>query len=531
MVSRPASWTTASITVASVVLACAGLLLVSACQPRTGKSVAYPDAVSYAASRDSLGLAAFLELPTAERRARESEAATWRRLAAESPSLAGELQSLRTAVGLDPTDADSWLQLARRTRWYGDYVQVEDGLAGCRAALEFKSGRRHDLAGKAALCDGWLRYDRGEWKRGLAAADSASAHGADDDEVQLLRALHLAGTGRHRKAEDIAYRFAGRDHRAHWIYGVSYWRRSGPEPAHGIFNGTASAVSSGTTDFVKGVMRPSTVRAAECYRDFGTVEELQRNWWLSEQQYEYSAEFVPVIETAAITRLDRKPLADVREKDAVPVWIAFDRFYVTGSLSAYVAMAFERFEAADTDAESEFWGSAVLDGAGSLVRLEVDEAWARRARGLVMATVDGRQGQARVDLEAALRWFDSHRIDEFRTVATLAHLYLESNRPARARPLLEKATRIQPQNARAWAELGLAFVQLGEVEPAMAALQRAIDLDGELAVAWYNRGLLRYHLEDLPGAVADLERAHELAPQDPEVEALLEQLRKRLEQS
>lgn len=517
--------------ISGILLATTSVLLLAACQPRTGTTVAYPEAVAYAAERDSVGLAAFAALPAAERDARRSEATTWRRVAQESASLDAELRALRTAVGLDPTQADAWLQLARLSRWYGDYVQVEDALAGCRGALPTAAGRRHDLAGKAAVCESWLRYDRGEWKRGLALCDSAAVHDADDDEVQLLRALHLAGTGRHRKAEDIAYRFAGRDHRAHWIYGVSYWRRGGPEPAHGIFTGTASAVSSGTSDFVKGVMRPTTVRAAECFRDFGTVEELQENWWLSEQQYEYSAEFVPGMETSGTARLDRRPLARAGEKDKVPVWIAFDRFYVTGSLSAYVALAFERFETAAADHEREFWASAVLDGAGTLVRLDVDEAWARRARGLVMAAIVGRQGQARVDLEAAQRWFDSHRVDDMRTVSTLARLYLEANRPARARPLLEQATRIQPENARAWSELGLAYVQLGEVEPALAALQRAIDLDETLAVAWYNRGLLRYHLEDLPGAVADLERAHELAPENAEVEALLEQLRQRLGQS
>ena len=56
--------------------------------------------------------------------------------------------------------------------------------------------------------------------------------------------------------------------------GVHHVQICNPEPAHGIFTGTASAVSSGTSDFVKGQMRPTTVHAAECYRDFGTVEEM-----------------------------------------------------------------------------------------------------------------------------------------------------------------------------------------------------------------------------------------------------------------
>jgi len=513
-----------------VALVCVTLLCLAACQPRTGISVAYPEAVSYAADRDSVSLTDFLARPETERQARAGEAAAWRRNFDETDALAGCLQALRTAVGLDPTDAGSWLRLAQYTRWFGDYTQVEDALQGLRGALPHQATRRHELAGKAAITESWLRYDRGEWKRGLACADTAAYHGADDDEVQLLRALHLAGRGRHHRAEDIAYRFADRDHRAHWIYGVSYWRRGGSQPAHGIFTGSDSARSSGSNDFVKGVMRPVTVRAAECYRDFGTVEELEQNWWLAEQQYEFSAGFVPGVDEAVVIRIDRVPLGESSANDPMPVWLAFDRYFITGSLSAYVALAFDRFEIAESPEAREFWAAAVLDAAGSLVRLDYDEAWAQRARGLVLAEFEGRQGQAQVDLEVAMKWFDSHRIDDVRTMTTLANLYLRRNRPARARPLLERVTQVDPQNARAWSDLGLAFVQLGEIEPALAALRRAIELDEDLAVAWYNRGLMRYHLEDVPGAVADLERAHELAPQDPDIEALLEQLHRRLEQ-
>jgi len=469
----------------AVALVWVTLLCLVACQPRTGISVEYPEAVSYAADRDSVSLTVFLTLPETERQARTSEAAVWRRHFDETDALAGRLQALRTAVGLDPTDAGSWLRLAQYTRWFGDYTQVEDALQGLRSALPHRS---------------------------------------------TGRALHLAGRGRHRRAEDIAYRFADRDHRAHWIYGVSYWRRGGTQPAHGIFTGSDSAISSGSNDFVKGVMRPVTVRAAECYRDFGTVEELEQNWWLAEQQYEFSAGFVPGLDEAGVIRIDRVPLGRMSADNSMPVWLAFDLYFITGSLSSYLGLAFDRFETAETPATREFWAAAVLDAAGSLVRLDYDEAWAQRARGLVLAEFEGRQGQAQVDLEAAMKWFDSRRIDEIRTMTTLANLYLRRNRPARARPLLERVTEVDPRNARAWSDLGLAYVQLGEIEPALSALRRAIELDEELAVAWYNRGLMRYHLEDVPGAVADLERAHELAPQDPDIEALLKQLRRRLEQ-
>jgi len=505
-----------------------GLLAVAACVPQPPQFVDYPASVSYAGEADSLGLADHLALPDAARQARQSQAARWREVAGTAAAPAERLRALRTVVGLDPTDGAAWLELAQQTRWLGDYQQVEDALAGCRAALGVATGRRRAIAGEAALCEAWLRYDRGEWKRGLAMADTAAAHGADDDAVQLIRALHLAGQGYNRRAEDIAYRFARRDHRAHWIYAVSFWRRGGPQAAHGIFTGTGTEIASGSADFVKGAMRPTTVHAAEAYRDFGTVEEMLENWWLAEQQYEYSREFVPGADHPSIVRRDHPPLAQGERGREMPVWLAFDRYYVTGSLSAYAALAFARFEADTAAASREFWVSAVLDAAGTLVRLDVDAARARRARGLVLAEIPARHAQARADLEAANRWFEARRIPDLRTQATLGRLYLLASRPARARPVLERATEVAPRDAEVWASLGLAYIHLGEIEPALAALRRALELDPELAVAWYNRGLLRYHLEDLPGAVADLEQAHRLAPQDAEIEALLQQLRQRL---
>ena len=507
-----------------------GMLAMAGCQTSDNEPITDPEALRYAAEADSLGLETFLALPAATQSSRREEAQRWRTRASEASNLASEMRALRTVCGLDPTDAACWLTLARRCRWYGDYQQTEDALIAGRAALYHGIHHRHRWAAQAAITEAWLRYDRGEWKRGLAATDTARVHGADMDEVQLLKALHLAGDQHNRRAEEVAYRFQDRDHRAHWIYGVSYWRRGGPQPAHGIFTGTASSISSGAADFVKGNMSPTTVRAAECYRDFGMVEELLENWWLARNKYEFAVGHVPGRDHAGLIEVEYPPLGQTSDKTKMPIYLAFGRYYVTGSLSGYVNMALHHFEAATNDQDSEFWAAAVLDGAGSCVRLKINEAYAKRARGLVMSQVEGQKGQARVDLEAAQRWFDQNRIDDFRTLTTLAHLYLEKERPARARPLLERAVKASPENARAWSDLGLAYVRLGDLEPALAALERALELDSQLAVAWYNRGLLRYHLEDLSGAVTDLEQAHALAPDDPNISGLLEQLRRRLDQ-
>lgn len=500
-------------------------LLLAACQPRVLGRIDYPGDVRYAAAADSLSLADWLDLDDASRRARRREAAVWLDRSRDAASLDRVLQALHTAVGLDPAAAEAWLQLARLRRWYGDYQQTEDALAAGRAALPHQGGDRRGLAAEMALCEAWLRYDRGDWRRGLEAVGTAADRGADDESVDLLRALHLAGQGRDARARDLALRFAVRDHHAHWVYAVSYWRRGGVQAAHGIFTGTASDVAAGAADFVKGRMRPRGVGAAESYRDFGMVEELIGNWWLARRNYQLAAGALPWRDENVLRRVDHPILARERDAPDMPVWLAFDRYYVTGSLSAFTALAMARYLSADHPAARESWAAAVLDAAGICVRLDIDAAWARRNRGLVLADFAGRQAQARQDLEAAQRWFESRRIEDLQTLTGLARVHLALSRPDRAEPLLERALRLAPGRARLWSDLGLARLHLDAPSEALSALTRALQLDATLAAAWYNRGLLRYRLDDLDGAVADLEEAYALAPDDPMIVKLLEQLR------
>ncbi|MEZ4388956.1 MAG: tetratricopeptide repeat protein [Candidatus Krumholzibacteriia bacterium] len=511
-------------TTARVALLGLGLAAVwlAGCQTSPARAPVALASLRYAADADSLGLDAFLRRSAAEQASRRSQARTYLGRAAASARLADELRALRTAVGLDPTSADGWVQLAHLGRWFGDYQQAEDALAGFAAASPLVPRRRHELAAEAALVASWLRYDRGEWKRGLAWADSAAAHGAAEDEVQLLRALHLAGLGRNRRAEDVAYRFANRDHRSHWIYGMSYWHRAGVEAAHAIFTGRDASVSE---EVLTGPMAPEKPHAAECFRDFARVEELMGNWWEAERLYESAMASVPGRERTDLLRLDHPALAEAGLA-AMPVWLAFDRYYVMGSLSAYTDLAYRRYREAGDPASREFWASAAVDAAGCCLRLDLAPPLARRVRGLILADAPGRRDQARQDLEAAQRALDARRVVDLETLTTLARLYLRSDRPAQARPLLERAVAAAPDQARAWSDLGLARIQLGEPDLALTALETALGLDPDLAVAWYNRGLLRFHLDDLDGAVADLERAHDLAPADPDIATLLDELRR-----
>lgn len=505
-------------------LAAVLMMVLSGCQTAPPRVDFTADELGYAADADSLGMAAFLELPAEDQQQRRRWARRWRRTAVDAGSLAGELRALRTAVGLDPAHGAAWLRLAERTRWFGDYAQTEEALDGFAQALPHLPSRRHELAGQAALITSWLRYDRGEWRRGDAWADSAQAHGANEDMVQLLKALHQAGLGRNRRAEDIAFRFAHSDHRAHWICGVSYWRRADAESGHAVFTGRGAVRTN--REIVNGPMLPQEPHAAECFRDYGRVEELMGNWWHAKELYESSVAFVPAREQANMVRVDHRVPGE-SDADAVqPIWLAFDRYYVTGSLSAYTDLAYRRYRAATDPADREFWAAAVVDAAGSCVRLDLHPAYARRARGLVLVDVRSQWDLARRDLVAAQRYFDRQSDPDLPTMAALGRLYLRMERPAQALQVLERAVAVEDGSARLWSDLGLARIQLGQPDGALAALEEALALDPSLAVAYYNRGLLRFHMDDLDAAVADVQRAHELAPDDPEIARLLAELRK-----
>lgn len=506
-------------------LATTGLLLalLAGCQPGPARLAVDPADLRYAAAADSLGLEAFLELSVPRQRERAQQARRWLSRADGAADLASELRALRTVVGLDPTEAGAWLRLARRCRWFGDYQQAEDALAGLAAAYPRALRQRHLIAGQAALTASWLRYDRGEWRRGLAWADSAAAHGADDEDVQLLKALHQAGLGWNRRAEDVAIRFAQRDHRTHWIYGISFWRRGGgAEAARAVFTGRATGIN---IELVQGPMLVRGPRAAECFRDHARVEELVGNWWEAERLYTSSMKFIPGRQRAELHKVNHPPLGRM-DGVTMPIWLAFDRHYVTGSLSAYTDLAFRRFQAAAEPDTRAFWAAAAVDAAGTCIRLGIDEPQARRVRGLVMAEVPAQRQQASADLEASRQQSDRSNVTDVEVLAALGRLQLREGRPDLARPLLERAVGAAPTSAGVWADLGLARAQLGHPELALAALEQALALDSNLAAAWYNRGLLRYHLDDLEGAVADLERAWSLAPEDPEVATLLGELRR-----
>lgn len=503
-------------------------LVVAGCAASRLAPAPYPDSIRYTATPDSLGLAEFLRLPAEAQASRRRLADQQLLTVRDDLSLDQRLRRLHTAVGLAPDHAEVWVRLLDHARWFGDGQLAADRLAGLRQALTARPDpRNRELRRQAAQTMAWLNYDRGLWLDGLAWTDSADALGQGN---QVIRGLLLAGSGQYMYANDIARRLASHDDvssSARWINGVAEWYRGNPELARSVVQlqrdpTVVGRPQEGPDAFIPGELRPQPGHAAECWRDLGMLEETLESWNDARANYLRSFAAVAGADGRGVVRADVRNLAGSRS--ALPVWLAFDRFYVTGSLSSYTALAYARYTAARDPQTREFWASAAIDAAGICIRRDLDTPWALRIRGLIQVS-GGRLAEGRADLEAAWRELRRRRREDFATAAALGHIYLKEGRAAESLPMLRTAVRLRPETAKPWADLGLALILTGDLEQARPALDRALELDPELAVGWYNRGLLYYHARLWSAAVADLERAAELAPDDQEILQVLGQAR------
>jgi hypothetical protein len=78
-------------------------------------------------------------------------------------------------------------------------------------------------------------------------------------------------------------------------------------------------------------------------------------------------------------------------------------------------------------------------------------------------------------VEAAIRW-DSGDPEYFDSLATLTHLYADTENSAEIVSLCETATRLSPHNAQYWAHLGAAYEWAGRKEDARRAFERSRQL-------------------------------------------------------
>jgi tetratricopeptide (TPR) repeat protein len=275
-------------------------------------------------------------------------------------------------------------------------------------------------------------------------------------------------------------------------------------------------------------LTPHPARALEHYRDMAALAEALGEWTLAEHWYARSAASSPLAGTPCLERAWLPPLEPGTGGAAprlLPVWTAFDRHYVTGSLSAYAQHAFVRFEAEPTGPDRDLWAGLAVNAAGILLRRVPEAPWALRLRGLVFAASGGAD-QAVSDLRRAATAFAAAGLPgDPRLEAELGRLLLAREDLSGALPHLRRAVELDPDAAAPWADLGMALASGGDADGALAALDRAIDLAPARPTPWYNRGLLHLRAQRLDEAERDLSRAADLAPDNPDLPRLLQQIR------
>ncbi len=508
-----------------------GLALQSCGGTTSGPSCTFPDDLIYSADRDSLGLDAFLALPAAEQAERRRDAETWRRRAKGVDRCDQKMQARRNVAGLAPDQAENWLILAEMMRWIGDHEVARHYLDQAAASLRFApADQRSRLHLGICLTHAWLSYEGGEWRRGLAWADSAAANSPEDEGTLVIQGLLLAGAGQYRYAEDVAHQLELKDtfsNSARWIMGLSEWYRGNRSEGRQYFSGLGDQPlgyqpRQGDRAHISAAIRPEARHRAEAWRDLAALEEAMGGYSEARRRYGRSAAAVPCDDATCLTETEYRLLRPVGQKNELPIWLAFDRYYVTGSRSAYAQLVLNRFNAATVLTERQFWAEAAVNATGICIRRDMDKEYALRERGIIFVKLE-MYDRARGDLRRARRLFERRQLrDDYRTLAWLGHLNIQEELYAAAVPQLQRAVELNPSAARAWSDLGLALIKTGDTESARVALDEAIKRDPSRAVAWYNRGLMYFHAGQWSEAVADFERAIHLAPNNQEILQVLQ---------
>lgn len=486
-----------------------------------------PDAALLLASpADSLEIDRFLRGEPAGLAARREQAADLGRRAAVARTPGERIGLAAAAAAAAPDDPDLWLESAAAWRAAGDDLRAGAALDAAAAAVRRLndpgaelgargSAYRRGVALATALAQAWFHYERSEWAEADNWARAALSLEPASPAALQVRGLAVGRLGQTTRVVEIADELRRRD-----VFSpYARWMIAAHDETLGRLRGALGHCLD---------LTPHPARALENYRDMAALAERLGEWTLAEQWYARSAAASPLSGTPCLSRelLPRlEPGPDGSPPRRLPVWLAFGRHYVTGSLSAYAQHAFGAFEAAASADERELWAGLAVNAAGILLRREPEAPWALRVRGLVFAA-SGDPGQGVADLRrAADALAAAGQPPDPRIEGELGRLLLAREDFGDALRHLRRAVDLDPAVAAAWADLGMALASIGDAAGALDALGRAIAIAPERPTAWYNRGLLHLRAQRLDEAERDLGRAASLAPDNPDIPRLLQQIR------
>ncbi len=490
------------------------LLLLGGCSSTSPEvHCAGESGLAYSAATDSLSYAKFLDLPAITQENRRAQSRFWLDRFEDANSSNVQIQALLNAAGLAPDNPRIWLQLAHYWRWLGNYLKTVQCLESAAEAIRgFEPGDhkwdKREMQRRTAMARAWVHYDRGEWHEGLNWARAARKVAPGDAEVWQIYGL-LAGHSRLRseafKTADDILRLDPGDTDVPWIQ-ASY--RVGNGDRRQAFN------------LVMG-LNPNKEHQAECWREMGEIAERLAEHSMASRWYEESASSLPFRDKSCVLKMRHDRLNAEIGGHRQLVWLAYDKYYITGSLSSYTSLAFRRFQKSEEGTRKNFWAGQVVNSTGILIRKEMDKPWAYRARGLVFA-YGGKINRGIRDLKQASELMDDLGYPDSEIESTLGHLYLQKKNHRDALRHLQYAAEISPNEPRIWQDMGLAWVMSNQPHQAEESFSKALALDASLVTSWYNRGLLNLHQKNYDKALLDLQKAAQLAPDNQDIVDLLQ---------
>ncbi len=468
--------------------------------------------------RSVISLELFRALPEEEQVRRTRQSAVLLARARNVSGTQDRLTLLDQAVSADPGNADAWLDLAAILRRVAEDARTEEALDRAGKAIAHPvDPSATDLiqarARRLSLLRAWHHYDRGEWTRSYRWAKAVYDAEPGNDAARVITGLLEARLGNAGRARAIA-----RDIRLADEYATEpAWIEACLEISRGLDREAFSFVAT---------LIPRGVFQSECWRDMARIAERLGEWSYARRWYQESAANMPLGDVDCLGQTDHARLAPGPRASVLPVWTGMEGAYVTGSLSSYTALAYDHFKAAPDGPGRDRWAGVTVNAAGMCIRMGLDAPWARKTKGLIFAAA-GETRRALVDLRRAEQEFKTLGVRDPELEAELGHQLILEEGYDEALQHLREAVDLDPDNARAWSDLGLVLVTMGDPAGGEQALSRAITLDPGLPTAWYNRGLMYMHRGDLDRAADDLGEAARLAPDNQDIARLLQQIQKK----
>ena len=146
----------------------------------------------------------------------------------------------------------------------------------------------------------------------------------------------------------------------------------------------------------------------------------------------------------------------------------------------------------------------------------------KRLLGIAHASL-GQSAEALASFEAATEVSPDDPLLRFE----LALSYSEAGRKEAALYELRRVVEVAPNFTRAWYNLGLALRDAGQTDAALAALSKAHQLEPSSASASYAAALILMNQSEIELALGQALLARERAPEDPNVQALVQELARR----